>query len=127
MLEPAAKLLPYDWKRIDRYPSIRSMVVRWDEFLDGDGRFLLVMWDAPLALWDLFFPARDEDHERPEVRRKTEGFSATGFVGRWAVLTCGVVAAASSASDRVASFPGIRGEGGDVRRDGDVVRAFFVQ
>lgn len=27
----------------------------------------MVMWDAPVALRDLFFPARDEEHERPEV------------------------------------------------------------
>ncbi|CAM9974262.1 unnamed protein product, partial [Hapterophycus canaliculatus] len=49
-----------------RYPTLRSVVVRWDKFLDGDGKFLLVMWDAPVALRDFFFPPRDEEHERPE-------------------------------------------------------------
>lgn len=27
----------------------------------------MVMWDAPVALWDLFLPPRDDEHERPEV------------------------------------------------------------
>lgn len=43
-------------------------MLRWDEFLDGNGKFLLVMWDAPIALWDFVFPELDEEHERPEVR-----------------------------------------------------------
>lgn len=44
------------------------MVLRWDEFLDGNGKFLMVMWDAPIALWDFFLPPRDDEHERPEVK-----------------------------------------------------------
>ncbi|CAM9737005.1 unnamed protein product, partial [Scytosiphon promiscuus] len=53
-------------RREEQYPTLRSVVIRWDEFLEGDGRFLLVMWDAPVALWSFFFPARDDEHERPE-------------------------------------------------------------
>ncbi|CAN0396421.1 unnamed protein product, partial [Ectocarpus sp. 12 AP-2014] len=50
-----------------RYPTLRSVVLRWGEFLHGKGKFLLVMWDAPVALWDFCFPYRDDEHERPEV------------------------------------------------------------
>lgn len=46
---------------------LRACVLRWDEFLHDRGKFLLVMWDSPVALWHLFFPDRDNDHERPEV------------------------------------------------------------
>lgn len=46
---------------------LRACVLRWDEFLGGSGAFLLVMWDSPVALWDLFFPELDNEHERPEV------------------------------------------------------------
>lgn len=51
----------------ERYTALRSMVIGWDMFLEGRGRFLLVMWDAPVALWEFFFPELDVDHQRPEV------------------------------------------------------------
>ncbi len=61
----AASQLTHGW--CFRYPTLRSVVLWWDDFLDGNGKFLMVMWDAPVALRDFFFPARDEEHERPEV------------------------------------------------------------
>lgn len=70
---------------MDRYPTLRSVVLRWDEFLDGNGKFLMVMWDAPVALWDFFLPPRDDDHERPEVTCAT-----TTFMLRVWVVVCKV-------------------------------------
>ncbi|CAM9476068.1 unnamed protein product [Ectocarpus sp. 13 AM-2016] len=58
-----------------RYPTLRSVVLRWDEFLHGNGKFLLVMWDAPVALWDFCFPYRDDEHERPEAAMLREGIA----------------------------------------------------
>ncbi|CAB1098854.1 unnamed protein product [Ectocarpus sp. CCAP 1310/34] len=58
-----------------RYPTLRSVVLRWDEFLHGNGKFLLVMWDAPVALWDFCFPYRDDEYERPEAAMLREGIA----------------------------------------------------
>ncbi|CAM9201641.1 unnamed protein product [Ectocarpus sp. 6 AP-2014] len=58
-----------------RYPTLRSVVLHWDEFLHGNGKFLLVMWDAPVALWNFCFPYRDDKHERPEAAMLREGIA----------------------------------------------------
>eukprot|EP00904_Undaria_pinnatifida_P001405 jgi/Undpi1/11265/HiC_scaffold_30.g13563.m1 len=58
-----------------RYPTLRSLVLHWDQFLDGNGKFLVVMWDAPIALWDFLFPELDVEHERPEAAMLREGIA----------------------------------------------------
>eukprot|EP00752_Nemacystus_decipiens_P005261 g4773.t1 len=93
-----------------RYPTLRSVVLRWDEFLDGNGKFLMVMWDAPVALWEFLLPPRDDDHERPEAAMLREGIALAK-----AILQEGNKA---DDDDAAAAAGGGAGSRGKRRRDG---------
>ncbi|CAM9640630.1 unnamed protein product [Choristocarpus tenellus] len=56
-----------------RYPTLRSVVLHWDSFLDNSGKFLRIMWDAPVALWEFFSPELDSTYKRPEAAMLREG------------------------------------------------------
>eukprot|EP00903_Cladosiphon_okamuranus_P009097 g8695.t1 len=87
-----------------RYPTLRSVVLRWDEFLDGKGKFLMVMWDAPVALWDFFLPPRDDEHERPEAAMLREGIARAKAILR------------EAKADDAAAAAGGKGAGGRAQR-----------